>query len=215
MPFGPVGWEYTGLNTCVLPPTVQVRAALHQINYFHFRDLKLSSQNKINTPGCRQVRPNDTCTSFGILGSVGVVDLAGPQGEYESRQLFLRNDIDWQYEMHVTFSDLAGPGGSISAEKWHYWQVGYVFCNQSGRYAGSGGGWRSDPLLPVSEQGTCASVPSHPCHTGAGFTIPVSTAQSVWMTLQIPADAAAGTYVGAATLWSGNTSLLQVRRMQS
>ena len=72
-------------------------------------------------------------------------------------------------------------------------QVGYVFCNQSGRYAGSGGGWRSDPLLPVTDD---------------GFTVPTSTAQSIWITLHVPSDATPGMYTGSVDLiLSSSTSI--------
>lgn len=74
-------------------------------------------------------------------------------------------------------------------------QVGYVFCRQSPRYGGSGGGWRPDPLLPIAT---------------AGFSVPRAVLQSIWIRVSTPVTMPQGNYTAQVTVLAGTTQLFTV-----
>ena len=125
------------------------------------------------------------------------------RGEEENAQVLLDlhswpSYLNMTANLSVTFTDLslesdgrkykAGKNKltSISGSRMRWWQVGYVYCKQTTRYADSGGGWRPDPLLDPSS--------SNDIQLETGVTTPI------WVSLKVPYGTAPGTYCGTMNL---------------
>ena len=145
---------------------------------------------------------NATCAGLGpnaTMGKHGLqADLAAARGESEQFQVFIEGvDAADPPAVALEFSALTpvgaadgvadGVAGALCGEGedcWSWWQVGYVFCNETRRVAGSGGGWRPDPLLPPE---------------AGGVRLERGMAQPLFVRFRAPDDAAPGRYAGS--LW--------------
>ena len=144
------GWPASGAELCVLPSTASVT-------------------------------PHSTCSAHASSTAGGcaapTANVLAQLGETEDVQLLLRKEPDLDDPIgglrNVTVK-VAAPTGVVAS----VFRVGYVFAHHSPRYAGSGGGWRGDPLLPLSE--------------GGAFDVPPSVAQGIWISLRVMHDAAPG-----------------------
>jgi hypothetical protein len=134
-------------------------------------------------PTTTQVRPHSTCSdtissTSNCASSTAFVH--AQIGEIEDIQLLLRKGIDADdhvgglTDVQISFSNLPP---FIHATTY---RVGYVKVDHSPRYPGSGGGWRPDPLLPLSN--------------GKSFDIPASTAQPLYVSLAVDRTAIPGQY---------------------
>eukprot|EP00041_Stephanoeca_diplocostata_P013732 m.243299 g.243299 ORF g.243299 m.243299 type:complete len:403 (+) comp19445_c0_seq4:87-1295(+) len=138
-------------------------------------------------PTTAQVRPDSTCSDTTTSSS----NCASPAayvnaqiGEVEDIQLLLRKSID----ADDTLGGLTGVSvvvnglpADISVKTF---RVGYVWAQHSPRYAGSGGGWRPDPLMPISEK----------------FDIPSEVAQPLWVSVSVGRNTVPGTYSGQVSI---------------
>ena len=154
------------------------------------------------------------CAGLGNATTGHALRLAGARGEVEQRQILVEalpalsaGAGGAPARVSLAFSDLVpvdaedgaaplpggGGGGPLGLGYlcggepegcWDWWQVGYVFCNETERYQESGGGWRPDPLLAPEPE---------------GVLLEPGAAQPLWVRLRIPRDARPGRYAGS--LW--------------
>jgi hypothetical protein len=125
------------------------------------------------------------------------IDLAGQRGECESAQVVVSAETDL-LGLTATVSPLVlrsngaqeGPGSAtaavIPAAAWGVFQQGYVNCTATRNYSPSGGGWHPDPLLHIRQNGIAL--------------VPAGLAQPIFLTLCLPRDQQAGTFVGQLAL---------------
>ena len=141
-------------------------------------------------PATVHVLQNQTCSTFSSLAA-HTVQWQAMRGEQEARQVLLdtrawETALNMSGYLSVTFSDLRGQNDVLSGKFLQWFQVGYVYCNHTTRYADSGGGWRPDPLLPPSFENTVA------------LEVPVTT--PIWIKLLVPYTSTSSDYVGDITL---------------
>ena len=125
------------------------------------------------------------------------------RGEEENAQVLLDlhswpSYLNMTANLSVTFTDLSMESDgrkyntgknkltSIPGSRMRWWQVGYVYCKHTTKYADSGGGWRPDPLLNPSS--------FNDIQLETGVTTPI------WVSLKVPYGTAPGTYRGTMTL---------------
>lgn len=144
-------------------------------------------------PSTIHVRQNETCKTHAEVASDTIVWHA-MRGEQESKQILL--DLEsWPAEYNLTASFSAVPddlaqvsGGKILGSSISWWQVGYVYCKHTTRYADSGGGWRPDPLLSPRQNEDSAIL------LESGVT------QPIWLNIKVPYSIPSGVYHGNITL---------------
>lgn len=144
-------------------------------------------------PLTSQIRPTSTCSDTNTASSncrTQTAIVTAQRGEIEDVQLLLRKGID--------VDDIVGGLSNVTISVHNLppfvtattFRVGYVKAHHSPRYAGSGGGWRPDPLLPIK-------LP---------FSIPSSTAQPLYVTLAVDRNAVPGQYNNATVQITCTTS---------
>lgn len=141
-------------------------------------------------PSTVHVLQNETCATYQSLASSKVVWYA-MRGEEENKQVLL--DLSgWPASLNLTatlsadMSDLQLVGGTaVLSGVLAWWQVGYVYCNPTTRYPGSGGGWRPDPVLAADN---------------GAILLETGVTQPLWLDLKVPYGVPDGQYVGSVTL---------------
>eukprot|EP00750_Incisomonas_marina_P013608 INCI17509.1.p2 GENE.INCI17509.1~~INCI17509.1.p2 ORF type:complete len:295 (+),score=57.89 INCI17509.1:371-1255(+) len=150
-------WPYSGPELCVIPATAPIR-------------------------------PHDTCadfasTSFSAATSDSpTLGVEMMRGEVESAQLLLRQGAFPPAAVgsgNITNVTVSFEGDIAKLVQFDVFQVGFVNTRSTPRYGGSGGGWRSDPLLP-----------------GQGFGTPGDVATGIWIDVTAPRTAQPGNYTG-------------------
>ena len=99
-------------------------------------------------------------------------------------QLLVRKDVDLDDKVGDSNNSTISINGLPSNVEYNAYQVGYVYTRRSPRYQGSGGGWRPDPLLPLS----------------APIVVLPGVTQSIWLSFHVLAGASPGNYTGTVTL---------------
>ena len=142
------------------------------------------------------IRPHTTCADTGSSSSscnAAIISMQGQIGETESIQILLRKGVDLVDDpiggvknVNISINGFNQNTTSIVSSIEVY-KVGYVFLRHSPRYAGSGGGWRPDPLLPLDIDNTL-------------FDVPPSTSQGIWVSFTISYDAQPGVYEGSISI---------------
>ncbi|XP_065183311.1 uncharacterized protein LOC135814162 [Sycon ciliatum] len=133
-------------------------------------------------PSTVRVAQDSLCTSPS-LARHGRRDISwhAMRGERESAQLVLTKPDAGL--LSVEFSDLKSTAGDvIPSQQLAFKQVMYVFCRKSPREHTNTSGWFSDPLLDADADGT--------------FPIEAGSTQPVFLSVNVPRNAAAGTYIG-------------------
>ena len=117
-------------------------------------------------PATQGLMINDECSTYPTMGSS--INMQGMIGEKENIQVMMSS------ESNTVTPIIEG----LEGVQWKVYQVGYVNCTATNRYGGSGGGWRSDPLLEVPSGG-----------------VEVTTGQPVvfWLSITIPSKIINGT----------------------
>ena len=142
-------------------------------------------------PATVHVLQNETCKTYSSLAS-RTIEWHAMRGEQEAKQVLLdtrswTDSLNMSGNISVTFGDLRGHNDVLSGKNLQWFQVGYVFCRHTTRYADSGGGWRPDPLLPPSSKGNAVLL-----------EVPVTT--PLWISVHVPYSAASSEYSGNVTL---------------
>ena len=137
-------------------------------------------------PGTVHVLQNQTCKDYLQLATK-TVQWWAMKGEQEAKQVLLdtrswSDDLNMSANVSVTFRDLHGKNDVVASRYLRWFQVGYVFCRHTVRYADSGGGWRPDPLLNPSTENTVA------------LEVPVTT--PIWIRVLVPYTATSPEYTG-------------------
>ena len=151
------------------------------------------------------IRPHTTCADTGSSSTscdAAAISMQGQIGETESIQLLLRKGIDLIDDptgglQNVNISIQTNNDQPIRTKpisSINIYKVGYVYANHSPRYAGSGGGWRPDPLLPLGEGNNADKL----------FDIPPSTSQGIWISFTISYNAKPGLYTGNISISCSN-----------
>ncbi len=172
-------------------PLVQV---LQVLTYFGL-SLAVSFPEWCVVPPTVHVRQNETCASLASIADTKVVWYA-MKGEQESKQILL--DLhSWPAEYNLTATFFLKASESMSEKGTFrlaplpalaWFQVGYVDCKHTTRYADSGGGWRPDPLLSPLENGNSVIV------LESGVT------QPIWINVLVPSSVPSGHYTANITL---------------
>lgn len=141
-------------------------------------------------PATVHVLQNETCATHSLVAEDSV-EWYAMRGEQESKQILLdtrawTTSLNMSGNISVTFEDLHGENDVLSGKYLQWFQVGYVYCRHTTRYADSGGGWRPDPLLPPSIENAVA------------LEVPVTT--PIWINILIPYTASSTKYSGYITL---------------
>ena len=136
-------------------------------------------------PGTVHVLQNQTCNDYSSLAAK-TVQWYAMKGEHEARQILL-DTRSWVPELNmsnvsVKFGDLRGENDLVPSRYLRWFEVGYVFCRHTVRYADSGGGWRPDPLLDPSTEDNIA--------------LEVSVTTPFWISILVPFRAASPEYSG-------------------
>jgi len=132
-------------------------------------------------PSTFPVRPDTTCSdSMSSRSDCEAlnVDLSFQRGESEDVQILIRKEPD--------LDDLKGgvENVSVSVTKTsdpvsvNFYRVLFVEAKRTPRYPGSGGGWRADPLYPITADTT--------------FDVPSGVTQSIWVSFTVSRDAVPG-----------------------
>lgn len=161
-------------------------------------------------PPSLHVLQNETCATVKNYSSEKV-EIYAMRGEQEDKQLLLDlRHLPTQYNLTsaftIKFQDLKMVQSSaesvsnnsgaaiVGAASFSWWQVGYVYCQHTTRYADSGGGWRPDPLLVdnqyKSDDGT----------TIQGILLESGVTQPIWISVRVPYGTPAGKYTGSLEL---------------
>eukprot|EP01064_Diplonema_japonicum_P031991 TRINITY_DN5913_c0_g1_i1.p1 TRINITY_DN5913_c0_g1~~TRINITY_DN5913_c0_g1_i1.p1 ORF type:complete len:515 (+),score=62.55 TRINITY_DN5913_c0_g1_i1:207-1751(+) len=94
-------------------------------------------------PATQSLFLKDTCETHQAV-STDKIAFEGLVGERENIQIMVMS----------TTTTMLKPSVSLAVEaSSKLYQVGYVNCTATTRYPGSGGGWRSDPLLEIPAEG--------------------------------------------------------------
>jgi hypothetical protein len=129
---------------------------------------------------------NATCTT---IDSAAAGDIAASRGEFEALQILI--DVGSLSVSNVTVS-IAFSAGTPADLSWTLAYVGYVFCAPTTRYGGSGGGWRPDALMPWP---------------ASGLFLPPQTSLTAWVSFNVSAGAAPGTFNGTVSVFSGGKAV--------
>lgn len=125
---------------------------------------------------------NDTCTHTNG-GGVGyaTVDVAAARGEFEAGAIILDNTASAEAAPACSLSVSWDGGSAPVGVSFTVRMLGYVHTEASPRYAGSVAGWFADALLPW---------PS------GGLDVAPHSQLTAWVTFDVSASAAPGTYTG-------------------
>ena len=146
-----------------------------------------ASLSGCNIPSTQQLRQNDSCASLGHAKQLKPSSLAveGLVGEKESVQVMLELPAGGA-EHFAGFSYSVDGAVKTTLEVF---QVGFVNCLYTSRYGDSGGGWISDPLLPLFAEGSTSASGTF---AGTTTSTPASDTRApfvVWVTYTVPAQA--------------------------
>ena len=138
-------------------------------------------------PSTVHVLQNQTCSALANK----TVQWHAMRGEQEDKQILIDTRawepaLNMSGNLSVAFGDLYGQKDVVFGTQLVWFQVGYVYCRHTTRYADSGGGWRPDPLLPPSSENTVS------------LEVPVTT--PIWIHIHVP-------YTAVGSEYSGNISL--------
>ena len=158
--WGTASWPGQGVEVCVVPTTTTIK-------------------------------PTSTCSDAYSSSSgceAPVAKIQGMQGEIEDVQILLRKGTDADDRVggvsNVRVQVSLDEGNDVATAA--SFRVGYVWADHSPRQPGSGGGWRPDPLLPISENKT--------------FAVPPNVAQSLWISFRLSRGAKPGIHNGTVLL---------------
>lgn len=152
-------------------------------------------------PAALHVLQNETCSSMKNYSS-DKVEIFAMRGEQEDKQVLLdlrslpaQNNLTSAFT--ITFGELklvntsdSVPHATIDAASFSWWQVGYVYCKHTTRYADSGGGWRPDPLLVDNQYKKDDGT------TSQGILLESGVTQPIWISVRVPYGIPAGKYTG-------------------
>ena len=160
-------------------------------------------------PSALHVLQNETCATVKNYSSEKV-EIYAMRGEEEDKQLLLDlRSLPTQYNMTSAFTinfqdlkivDITNDdnsninGATFGAGNFSWWQVGYVYCQHTTRYADSGGGWRPDPLLVDNQYKNDDGT------TSQGILLESGVTQPIWISVQVPYGTPAGKYTGSLEL---------------
>lgn len=163
-------------------------------------------------PSALHVLQNETCATLKNYSSEKV-EIYAMRGEQEDKQLLLdlrslttQNNLTSAFT--IKFQDLKSvaestaesdshrnsAGATVGASSFSWWQVGYVYCQHTTRYADSGGGWRPDPLLVDSQYKNDDGT------TTQGILLESGVTQPIWISVRVPYGTPAGKYTGSLEL---------------
>ena len=137
-------------------------------------------------PGTVHVLQNQTCNDYSS-SAAKTVQWYAMKGEQEARQILLdtrswASDLNMTANVSVTFGDLHAENDVLQSRCLRWFEVGYVFCSHTVRYADSGGGWRPDLLLDP--------------FTANKVSLEVSVTTPLWISILVPFTATGSEYVG-------------------
>jgi hypothetical protein len=127
--------------------------------------------------------------------------LEAARNEYESGQLVVRSPHAIT-DLRASVGPLQGPGGA---------QIAFPHCRC--RFVGYVGVEKNTPATPPEELVAVAPVElPDVLLEDETITVPANTAQPIWLTVYVPAEAPAGEYRGAVQLsWAGGERQVPVR----
>jgi len=147
-----------------------------------------------------KVRPTDN-----PIASNRTANVAGARGETVAFQVIVSATGGALDDVNVALSDLSdGKGHTISAANAQLFREYYTDLTHP---SGSSGktGWFPDGLVPIGRDPYY-----HETRNGAPFTVSARSNQGVWIDIDVPAGAVAGTYQGTATVTAGSAGLASV-----
>lgn len=160
-------------------------------------------------PSALHVLQNETCATVKNYSSEKV-EIYAMRGEQEDKQLLLDlRSLPTQYNLTSAFtikfqdlkmvqfpteSDSNNAEATVDAANFSWWQVGYVYCQHTTRYADSGGGWTPDPLLVDNQYKNADST------TTQGILLESGVTQPIWISVRVPYGTPAGKYTGSLDL---------------
>ncbi|MCI0626615.1 MAG: DUF4091 domain-containing protein [Acidobacteria bacterium] len=161
-------------------------------------------------------------------GSKKVVEIAAARNEVESFQVIVSSPGPKLEGVLASVSDLNdGAGHRISQTLIKLYRQEYVYLRNPSPYSNEPPGWWPDPLVPFfnpydakpvsamrltreEENGKVSYRLSGARFAGNGFTVWPGRNQPLWADVAVPADAAAGAYLGTFSIQLAETGAIEI-----
>jgi hypothetical protein len=133
-------------------------------------------------------------------GPARTAELVAARHECEPLQVVIRAGREALEDVRVEASALGGPVGQISADHVALFREHYIHVSEPSPASKAPAGWYPDALIPFAGGDPQARATAK--YPAAPFAVEPATNQSIWIDVNVPQDAAPGTYSGTITVTS-------------